>query len=222
MAALTSLGEFFVWLLKWVPRRQLILEYERGVKMTPPARGWFEKSFRFILLFEWVKWLFRCKSQEVVALESGCWWYWPLFTEIRTWPVVRQTLNIPPQTLTTVDGCTVVVSGTVVYDIDDIVKILVHTYDPEDTIREAAALAVCNIVTSRSFEDLKTDLEMKKGPRSMSVLNEELTLSAKRVLQEFGVRTIRAFVSDYCEAKSLRVWGGMNVGEIFPVDSEVE
>ena len=50
-------------------------------------------------------------------MKPGIFWWWPAWTEIHVQEVVRQTLNLPPQSLMTEDRKDIAVSGIVVYEI---------------------------------------------------------------------------------------------------------
>jgi regulator of protease activity HflC (stomatin/prohibitin superfamily) len=128
----------------------------------------------------------------------GLHWYWPVWSEALTYPVKRQSLNLPPQTLLLKDGETVVVSVAVVYDIDDVYRALVETYELLDTIRDVAQAAVKQVLLGKTLAALRDE---QQG------LDTELTRRARSLLHPYGIRVIRAYVTDLAKTRVYRVFG---------------
>src|SRR5688500_18896585 len=115
-AAFAWLSAIAEWLGMWIPRIQIINATHAGVKFV---RGW-----------------------KVVKLEPGFHIYWPLTTNVDTFPVVRQSIDLRTQTIVTKDGRTIVVGGLIVFEVDDVEKLLAQTFQPDSTIREIALAAI--------------------------------------------------------------------------------
>lgn len=114
------------------------------------------------------------------------------------YPVKRQTLNLPPQVLTTKDYKEILASVVVTYEIDDIHKALVDTYDFEDTIRETAQGAVKKVIATKEFQEI---LE------NQHEIDVELCRRIRSVIRPFGVRVIEAVVTDFGKTKIYRLVG---------------
>ncbi len=124
----------------------------------------------------------------------GIHWYWPVWSSIAEYPVKRQTLNLSPQSLMTRDGETVIAAATVVYEINDILKAMVDTYDLNDTVADMAQLGVKRIIMSMSFDEIRAD----------KTVDKQLTFAIRSALYPFGIRVIRSFLFDFCSAAVLR------------------
>ena len=73
---------------------------------------------------------------------------------------LHPALSLLPQVLTTRDNKEILVSVIVTYEIDDIHKALVDTYDFydfEDTIRETSQGAVKNVIIAKSYDEIKAE-----------------------------------------------------------------
>ena len=127
-AALGWIGELIGWFAAWIPRLEIILATERGVKFV--------------------------RGKKVVQIGPGLRWYWPAMTEIKTCHVNRQALLLDPLTLTTKDQKSVIAGGIVVYTIDDVEKYLVENYDADEAIEDVASSTLKEAITTHSFEDL--------------------------------------------------------------------
>ena len=118
--ALTWLSEIIQWLGEFIPRWIIIRTTHGGVKFV--------------------------RGKRVVVLYPGIRWYWPIVTELITYPTARQTTPLRAQTLTTIDGKVVAVGGMIVYEIEDIEKLLAHSYDADQTIEDLALTAISAVV----------------------------------------------------------------------------
>lgn len=131
-------------------------------------------------------------------LGPGVHWYWPIWTEIVEYPVVMQTVNLDTQTLVTSDNKILTVSGIITYEIDDIERALVHTYDIERVIKDMGLVATKQVVSSKTFESLTTD---------ESLVDSWLTEKAKISLTPYGIKVSAAYLSDLCPSTVFRIWG---------------
>ncbi len=128
----------------------------------------------------------------------GLHWYLPFWSDPMMYPVKRQTLNLPPQVLTTKDLQIVLASVVVTYEIDDIHKALVDTYDFEDTIRETSQGAVKKVISIKEFEEI---LE------NQHEIDVELCRRIRSVIRPFGVRVVEAVITDFGKTRIYRLVG---------------
>lgn len=128
-------------------------------------------------------------------LKPGMHIYWPVWSAVQEFPIKRQTLNLWTQTLLTKDARTVVAAATVVFEIEDILKALVETYDLQDTIGDMAQSGVKEIIEG------KTLLESQVNPGEVDKM---LTRAIRSELRPFGIRVVRAFLTDFATAVVVR------------------
>ena len=173
MHALDWLGWLAESILQLIPRLRLIRSTHAGVRFT---RG------------------------EAFPLRAGLHIYWPIWSEIQVICVVRQTVNLRYQSLFARDGVGVLVSVTVVYEIDDALLAITRTDNVTDTIGDLSQKAVKLVVSICSVEELKTGLRKQK--RSVdAVLLSKLTLDVR----EYGVRVVEAFIADISLPRMLHI-----------------
>lgn len=129
------------------------------------------------------------RGSKVVPLGPGWHWYWPFTTMFVEYPVARQAVDLRAQTIVTRDDKTIVVGGLIVFEIVDIERCLAHTYDPEDTIKDISLSAIHDVVCQYTWEDLK---EAQRNGK----LNKKLREEVRRGLQPYGVRLIKATLTD--------------------------
>lgn len=181
MNAFSWIGDLLEWIVDWIPRVEICRATHRGVK-------------------------FVC-GKHVKEINPGLYVYWPQTTECVVIPVVRQSVNLPPQTLTTKDGFSVLVSPVLIYEIDDIRKALADSYDVDDTITEIGGLAVVDAVASRTFEEIRENLTTK--------VKKDITDKSRLLLAPFGVKVKVGLLSDFAKCRVIRIAGdaGANVFE---------
>lgn len=160
--ALGWLGDIFRFLLSLIPRIIIVRATEGGVKFV---HGW-----------------------KIVVLKPGLHLYWPLVTEVDVVQVKRQTVDLVPQCLTTLDGICISVSGILIYEITDVKKLLTECMDYDKTIQDHCLAAIKYVVCRNTFKFLQT---------SQIETDKMLTAQLRHMLRRFGVKTIRITLGDF-------------------------
>lgn len=171
--ALAWLGHIIEWFGSLIPRLRVVRSTHGGVR------------FRH--------------GKDAQPIKPGLRVYWPIVTELDILPVVRQTHNLPSQSLTTKDDKTIVVSGVVVYEIRDVVSALAKNWDISDTINDITMCAITQVITSHDYAYI---LENITG----SVQND-LTHVTRRKLKSYGIRVYRTALTDFSRALVIKNLG---------------
>jgi regulator of protease activity HflC (stomatin/prohibitin superfamily) len=160
---------------------------------------WFAQFFpRWIILDMTMGGVKFVGGAKAVALGPGIHWYWPARTSLQTYPIARQTDNLPTQTLVTSDDKTIAISAMVVYEVEDIEKLLAHTYSAEKTIQDLCLSAIRRVCCKMTWDDLKT--EDRRG-----TLDTKLKNAAKWELENYGIRVLGAVLTDLAPCRVLRL-----------------
>lgn len=173
MEAFSWIGDLIGWIVDWIPRVEICRATHRGVKFV--------------------------RGKHVKEINPGLYVYWPMTTECSITPVVRQSVNLPPQTLTTKDGHSVLVSPVLIYEINDVRKALAESYDHDDTVVEVGGLAVVEAVASRTFEEIRENLTTD--------VKKDITEMSRRLLAPFGVKVKVGLLSDFSKCRVIRIAG---------------
>ncbi len=153
MGLFDILGQMVSVLLSFVPRPVIVRATHKAVK------------------FKWG----RSK-----IINPGWRWFWPLTTEIDLIVVVSQPLELPPQTLMTADGKSVVVGGVALYHIEDVHAYAVENFDADEAMGEVAGSAIRDAVVSKTLAELQESDGRK-------AINKTLMALAKVELERYGV-----------------------------------
>jgi regulator of protease activity HflC (stomatin/prohibitin superfamily) len=166
------------------------------------------------------RWRFTRSTHEGVAYllgkyvrhwKAGAHFYWPPITDFDEIPVVRQTMDLPEQTITTKDLKTVLASAVITYRISDVVVALSQQWDYEDTIRDLSQAALRDYVCEREFEAIATQ-RRHSGKQMATMANDEL--------KEWGVEVINMRLQEFAITKAVSLHG--QGGGYVPDDEEEE
>ena len=162
-SALAWIGQIAEWVGKFIPRWEIVDTVHGAIKFV--------------------------KGSRVVRLGPGIHWYWPVVTDFHVYPVARQGVDLRAQVFVTEDDQSVAVGGLIVYEIEDIERILAHTYDPEETIHDITLSAIHDVCCQMSWPELKS--EQRRGTLDTKLRNE-----AKKGLTDYGVKVLKVTLTD--------------------------
>jgi len=139
---------------------------------------------------------------EASIINPGIRIYIPLWSEPILYPIKRQTLNLPPQFFTTKNGeearQTILVSIVVIYEVNDILKALIDTYEVEATIRDVAQGVVKKVIVNRCFGDLLAN---------QTEIDEQIKEKVQEDLSKYGCKVLDAFITDFAKTRVYRMVG---------------
>ena len=125
---------------------------------------------------------------------SGFFWQLPIIDSIIKIVVSEQVIDLPNQTLTSADGLTVNVSGTIRYEILRPIKTLfaVHDYD------EALPTLAMEVIGEHFFEHEFTP--------SNSVLKECVIEALEKKAEDWGILILSVGITDKAKALAIRLY----------------
>lgn len=176
MSPLDWIGQLAQWIGAWVPQWVIVRPRERLIKLRPRSP---------VLIYE----ARPGRANRIV-------FYWPVFTHVLPIFVGRQTLSLPPQTLTTKDGAPVVATGVVVFSIEHVERYALENWDSDEAIAEVAGAALRKAVIGKTFDEIQ-------GGRAEidNVISREVT----KLVEPFGVKIEYARLVSFAKAKVLNL-----------------
>lgn len=144
------------------------------------------------------------KFKKVVY--PGLNWKRPFFDQILTTPVITQTVNLSPQTVTSEDNRSVVLTSIVRYHIHDVQKFLLGVMHANDVLVDTTQGIIRDMVEGCKWVDLY-DLGSVVTPE----VNEQVS--------KWGITVEQVSFPDLGEIKTYRIIGDSvkNVQNILPV-----
>jgi len=171
-SALAWIGEIVQWIGRFIPRREILDTTEAAIKF----KG----------------------GNNPVLCKSGIHWYWPWMSAWIVYPVARQTDRLESQVIESADGKTFLVSGTLTYMIDDLMKLIPCTHSATVLTQEIAMTAVHDVCCDMDWAVLQ------QGQRA-GTLKTKLKNAAQRELGEYGIRVIRLKLNTLARCRVLKV-----------------
>lgn len=127
----------------------------------------------------------------------GLHWLIPLGVD-RVWceHTVPRTMNLGPQSLTTVDGASIVVSAIVTAKIVDITRATLQVESVDHAMRDACYAEVAGVIMRQTWDKLNKIAE----------LEPELERACQKRATKWGIEIVRVQLSDVSRSRSLRLW----------------
>lgn len=128
-------------------------------------------------------------------VEADFHWIWPFCIETYLEAnVVRETMMVGPQSLTTVDGHSVVITTVVTFNIEDIKTFLLDIEGAHQVIEDSTYGIVASFVMKHTWQQL-LDVDISK----------ELTKDVRRSAKKYGVAIDNVQVADFTRSRSIRL-----------------
>jgi len=127
------------------------------------------------------------------TVNAGIYFKMPLADVIYQYYVVTQTSHLTPQTLTTLDGNSIVVKAIVRFNIYDVEKYTLGVWDAHDAIGDTVQGIINNIVKTHTWEAIVTGIE------------EEITEKSYDALKDWGIEVERITLSDLGLIRTIRL-----------------
>jgi hypothetical protein len=168
----------------------------------------FDRIFDFIAdAWEWlIPWVVIDAYEMGVVLRWGKFsrvvspglsFVWPLGIEdVKYETVVRQTVYLDPQSLTTSDGKSITVAGIIVFEISDIRKYLLDIDDGEDDMSNMVYGIISDCVEDTEWKDITS-------PAFNGRVYAKASLECNKYC---GVFVIGIKWSDKATARNIRLW----------------
>ena len=171
-SALAWIGQLAQWFGQFFPRWTIVIPQRRGIKYV--------------------------RGRKVVVCEPGIHWFWPVTTLWQDWPVMRQGVSLPSQTMVTVDDKTIEASGMLIYSVSDIETFMLRSYSPDHLVQEIALTAIHDVCCSMTWDELKG--EQRKG-----TLDTKLKNAAKAQLKDYGVEVVKCMLTTLGPSRILKL-----------------
>ncbi len=156
---------------------------------------WVGQFFpRWVIVHVWEKGIRLKRGRNPVVCDAGIHFWWPVMTTMIVHPITRQTHNLKSQTITTKDDKTIIIGGLIVFEIKDVIKLVVETHDPDDAIKDMSLSAIHDVCCLLAWDELKE--QQRNGD-----LERKLKAAAKSELEKYGVRLLKMTLTDLATAR---------------------
>lgn len=133
-------------------------------------------------------------------------WYfaWPILQKIIAMEVVTQVVDLPPQTVRTLDGSELVVSGCLRYHIENVEKALFTVVDVDKALSTLALGVILDYLQARSLAECS----------DITAVKAEIGRGLAKAARGWGIKIERVYLTDFGRVRSLRLFGdGLRFGQ---------
>ncbi len=124
----------------------------------------------------------------------GCHFCLPYFDEIVETDVTRQIINLPNQTATTKDGCTVGASGVVEYSVGNARKSILECQDFDESLQNMTMQAIFSFLCRMEWEK-----------RDTKALVSHVYDTIEQGAEAYGLDILDFSLTDLCKQKAIRL-----------------
>jgi regulator of protease activity HflC (stomatin/prohibitin superfamily) len=148
----------------------------------------------FVIIEEWNSGVHLRYGRYINTLNSGVHFKIPFFDNIIECPVITQSVNLPSQTLTTLDDENIVLKAIIRYKVSNVRTYLLGVMHANDVLIDTTQGIIRDVV------------EMTKWPDLVDV-NYQITNEVKEFVIKWGIEVEAVTITDLGIVKSFRVFG---------------
>jgi len=134
------------------------------------------------------------------VLEPGLHWKRPFADFVVETTVVPTTMRLPSQSLTTLDGKSIVLQAVIKYEISDVRVFLMEVNDAVDAIGDMTQAIIKTILTERTWEQCRS-----------TEIDTMITKKARVEAKKWGIDIIQVTISDLGIIRSIRLIGDTGI-----------
>ena len=147
----------------------------------------------------------RC-GKFIKVLSPGIHFKIPFFDSVIECPVITQSVNLPSQTLTTLDEQSIVLKSIIRYKVNNVRTYLLGVMHANDVLIDTTQGMIRDVVELTTWEDLVD-------------VNETITNKVKEYVVRWGIEVEAVTITDLGLVKSFRIFGDEgNKSTIIPTD----
>jgi len=160
----------------------------------------------FVIVEQWNGSVQLRFGKFIKVLYPGIHFKIPFFDSIIECPVITQSVNLPSQTLTTLDEQSIVLKSIIRYKVSNIRTYLLGVMHANDVLIDTTQGMIRDVVELTTWNDLVD-------------VNETITNEVKEYVVRWGIEVEAVTITDLGIVKSFRIFGDEGQGtKILPTD----
>ena len=148
----------------------------------------------FVIIEEWNAGVHLRYGRYINTLNSGVHFKIPFFDNIIECPVITQSVNLPSQTLTTLDDESIVLKAIIRYKVINVRTYLLGVMHANDVLIDTTQGMIRDVVELTTWDDLVN-------------VNEIITDKVKEYVIRWGIEVEAVTITDLGIVKSFRIFG---------------
>jgi len=160
----------------------------------------------FVIVEQWNGSVQLRFGKFIKVLYPGIHFKIPFFDSVIETPVITQSVNLPSQTLTTLDEQSIVLKSIIRYKVSNIQTYLLSVMHANDVLIDTTQGIIRDVVERTTWDDLVD-------------VNETITNEVKEYVVRWGIEVEAVTITDLGIVKSFRIFGDEGQGtKILPTD----
>lgn len=148
----------------------------------------------FVIIEQWNGAVQLRLGKWVRDLSGGIYFKIPFFDSIIETPVITQSVNLPSQTLTTLDEQSIVLKSIIRYRVSNIRTYLLNVMHANDVLIDTTQGIIRDVVEMTTWNDLVD-------------VNSQITNEVKEFVVKWGIEVEAVTITDLGIVKSFRIFG---------------
>ena len=148
----------------------------------------------YVIIEEWNAGVHLRYGRYINTLNSGVHFNIPFFDNIIECPVITQSVNLPSQTLTTLDDESIVLKAIIRYKVSNVRTYLLGVMHANDVLIDTTQGMIRDVVELTTWDDLVN-------------VNEIITDKVKEYVVRWGIEVEAVTITDLGIVKSFRIFG---------------
>jgi regulator of protease activity HflC (stomatin/prohibitin superfamily) len=144
------------------------------------------------IIDEWEEGIVLRNGKYIKTVKAGIYLKIPFFDSIWRYNVITQSIDIPPQSVTTADGYNVVVKGIIRFTVSDIKTFLLTITQPQDVLTDTTGGMIREIIEDTAWANI-IDIDKK------------LTSEVGKFVKKWGIKVEKVTLTDLQIANSIRI-----------------
>ena len=160
----------------------------------------------WVIIEEWNAGVHLRNGKWINTLYAGLHFKIPFFDNVIETPVITQSVNLPSQTLTTLDEQSIVLKSIIRYKVSNVRTYLLSVMHANDVLIDTTQGIIRDVVERTTWNDLVD-------------VNETITNEVKEYVVRWGIEVEAVTITDLGIVKSFRIFGDEGQGtKILPTD----
>lgn len=144
------------------------------------------------IIDQWEEAVVLRNGKFLKTVKPGLYCKRPFFDSVWKHTVITQSIDIPPQSVTTADNKNVVVKGIIRFNITDIKSFLTTITKPEDVLTDTTGGMIRDIIEDTAWVDIVE-------------IDNRLTTEVAKFVKKWGIKVEKVTLTDLQIANSIRI-----------------
>ena len=178
-------------------------------KLITLIQQFINELIPIFIIDEWEEAIVLRFGKYFNTYKPGVYYKIPFFDSVWRYTVITQSIDIPPQSVTTADNKNVVVKGIIRFTISDIKIFLLTITQPQDVLTDTTGGMIREIIENTRWENIID-------------IDKRLTSEVGKFVKKWGIKVEKVTLTDLQIANSIRIiQDSTHQSKIIPINENI-